>query len=287
MNNIKKAIKLNLSFNLIQEIRLAQALMESKYFLCIDKNQAYKFAILRKKFNVNYILDNCGKYPCLTDVIISHKTPLTRVGKIKKILVFPRGIFNYLHDRWPQDRKYDFTFVGLLTKQRKKFFSSWFKKFQNNKIFSVLDNSAKLIFRRILFRFFNIPIFKIYTINRHNILFCISNRGRKFPLKSWDDKYYEILLNSKFILCPEGDCSWSYRFFEAIICGAIPIVEYRHSAYEGFFFYEKDDDPERMQWRQDMAEKNFQLCHEILTIPIEELNNEISNLLRNDNKCAQ
>ena len=49
-----------------------------------------------------------------------------------------------------------------------------------------------------------------------------SDATRKFKL---DTFYYKIVSRSKFTLCPIGDCPWSYRLFEAIMCLSIPIVE--------------------------------------------------------------
>lgn len=40
-----------------------------------------------------------------------------------------------------------------------------------------------------------------------------------------DKKYYDTLSKSKFTITPTGDCPWSYRFFEAIMCFSIPILE--------------------------------------------------------------
>ncbi len=52
-----------------------------------------------------------------------------------------------------------------------------------------------------------------------------SNRGRNKDLKySLDKEYYESLGRTKFALTPTGDCPWSYRMFEAIMCGAIPVL---------------------------------------------------------------
>ena len=61
--------------------------------------------------------------------------------------------------------------------------------------------------------------------NKNSIIIA-SNRGRdnskKFDI---DEKYYQTLCESKFCLTPVGECNWSYRFFEAIMCHSIPIVE--------------------------------------------------------------
>lgn len=49
-----------------------------------------------------------------------------------------------------------------------------------------------------------------------------SDINRKYNI---DENYYNIVSKSKFTLCPIGDCPWSYRLFEAIMCFSLPIVE--------------------------------------------------------------
>lgn len=39
-----------------------------------------------------------------------------------------------------------------------------------------------------------------------------------------DQDYYGRMSCSRFGLAPVGDCPWSYRFFEAIMCDTIPIL---------------------------------------------------------------
>jgi len=57
-----------------------------------------------------------------------------------------------------------------------------------------------------------------------NAISC-SRRGRNDTLK-WelDVDYLRELCCSHFALAPTGDCPWSYRFFEAIMCMAIPVL---------------------------------------------------------------
>jgi len=43
--------------------------------------------------------------------------------------------------------------------------------------------------------------------------------------------YFEKMCKSKFILCPAGDSSWSFRFYEVLMCKSIPIVESWHHTY--------------------------------------------------------
>ena len=43
--------------------------------------------------------------------------------------------------------------------------------------------------------------------------------------------YFESMCQSRFILCPAGDAPWSFRFYETLMCKAIPIVESWHHTY--------------------------------------------------------
>ena len=38
-------------------------------------------------------------------------------------------------------------------------------------------------------------------------------------------QYWDMMQRAKYVLCPDGDFVWTYRFFEAVACGAIPIIE--------------------------------------------------------------
>lgn len=52
-----------------------------------------------------------------------------------------------------------------------------------------------------------------------------SARGRDPNLKYvYDSKYLESLSRAEFGISPTGDCPWSYRFFESIMCMAIPVL---------------------------------------------------------------
>lgn len=52
-----------------------------------------------------------------------------------------------------------------------------------------------------------------------------SNRGRNKNLKyKYDQDYFESLARTEFALAPTGGCNWSYRMFEAIACGAMPVL---------------------------------------------------------------
>jgi hypothetical protein len=59
------------------------------------------------------------------------------------------------------------------------------------------------------------------------------NQSRKVQFRTvQENKYYfETMCQSKFVLCPAGDTSWSFRFYETLMCKSIPIVETWHHTY--------------------------------------------------------
>lgn len=81
-----------------------------------------------------------------------------------------------------------------------------------------------------------------------------SDNGRKQDTKEMDLSYFRVLAKSKFILCPDGDFTWTYRFFEAILCRALPIVENYCNLYYGYHFYKKGD---KYTYRKDWVNENL------------------------------
>lgn len=275
-------ISLDLAFNLIQSLRLAHAIMETNYDVYLLPEDENKFSILREKFGVEYKISNQlpGK---VNNIKISHSQPQTSIGSIDRPLIFPHAIFNYCKSLWAENRNMRFTFAGLVTESRQEFFS---KIIQLNYPKSSLNFNSWI--RPSFFSSMQTKIeFKLGINNEEkitkrkykDIVFWSSKRGRKFPIKSWDDEYFKLLANSEFVLCPNGDYIWTYRFFESIMCGAIPIIEDYCSLYDGFRFKTIEEPIQKMKWSQEDAEHNYNLCQSRLTIPMDILQAEIANLL--------
>ena len=65
-----------------------------------------------------------------------------------------------------------------------------------------------------------------------------SSYGRNPDTKyNLDIDYYTNMSKSKFTLCPTGDCPWSYRFFEAIMCFSIPILNDKSDIFCKDYYY--------------------------------------------------
>jgi hypothetical protein len=246
------------NINLIQEVRLIQALSESNFDIIIDKSQEEKIISL-KKFNIKYKLNNNHKGISFKNIIkINHSVPETSIGDIKKTIIFPKAITDYLKSNWNDNKLYNYSFTGLLTSKRKNVLEEWIHKNQNIN--------------------YRIDINKEYSINIGDLYLSSSKNGRTFPKKSWDSEYYNILLNSKFVICPSGDFIWSYRFFEAILCGAIPIIEEYCDTYDGFKFYYMKDDIKNLKYSKEVLEFNYKHCIEKITIENIFLNQTLNKL---------
>ena len=267
-----------LRFDLIQSLRLAHALMESRFEICIPEADAEKFVRLKEFFGAEYVLDETGAKP-LVALNISHANPTTSVGEIERPLVFPHSILRHCKTLWKSDRDIGFSFAGNLGKTRTRVLKNWcrinfpesrggfpnpkprwYQRLGRNK--KKKGNGSNSCFTQI-----------------GDLMLWSSTRGRTFPDKSWDQEYFDVLARSRFVLCPNGDFVWSYRFFEAILCGAIPVIEEYCDLYEGFVFQTMDDPVEDLSWDADVVEQNYALCVERISIPLSELNAELAKLV--------
>lgn len=270
-----KRISFNLTYEYLQEIRMAHAIMESNATFCIRPDQNVRFERLKDFFPVNYELIQPGDETHLvSDILIAHSTitPETRIGNISRPLILPHAMVEYCRNLWPQDRKYKYSFIGKMTKARK----TWMNSFLSDKVkgYMAITGRVKIDY----------PLYELTSsilTSLEKILITASLRGRIFPGKSWDDEYYQLMAQSRFTICPSGDvgCPWTYRFFEAMLCGSIPIVETSSPCYSPFKFYMASEKPERYIYDKEIVDHNFDQCIKQLTVPVGELNEEITRLL--------
>jgi len=81
---------------------------------------------------------------------------------------------------------------------------------------------------------------------------------------NFDDAYFSAMMRAKFAPCPGGDGPWSMRFYEALMCRAIPIVSWPRESYRSveesqldYKYYLADDGP--FVYRKDWAAHNYEL----------------------------
>lgn len=280
-------IGVNLPLHTIQAIRLIGALMESDFLFRFSESSKGILEYLRKYFPITYSI-GIENSKVLQNISIDHKAPQCKIGRIERPLIYPVGVLELCRKKWQTKREYFYFFSGLMTNQRVNTVFSWLSTHSNK---SSLGNYSALLFLKLLSRevWFNSIFFKkglsrkfqTSMENETSLTIVLSTKGRTFPEKAWDDNYFDQMANAKFVLCPNGDFIWTYRFFEAIFCGAIPIIEDEADIYKGFIYYRLSDPVEKYKYSQDIIHHNFQLAKERLTILKEQLNEEIRCLLEN------
>lgn len=87
---------------------------------------------------------------------------------------------------------------------------------------------------------------KIFDILKTKSFIKFEHMGRFLKYNIKRDQFFKNLSNSKFVICPRGAGRDSYRFYDSIYCGAIPIVvkEKFHSCFEDLpiLFLDKIED---------------------------------------------
>jgi hypothetical protein len=264
--------------NLIQQIRLIHAIAESDFGVALESLQEAKFQILKERFGLKFAPHSAYGVDIADQIELSHTRPCTSIGSVSRPLIFPRAVVEYCRTLWPERRQFRYSFQGLLTPPRQQLLQQWIhanlpaETFRIPKADSLISRLQKA--GRSVFGMDNTREWRL-----GNLLVCSSDRGRTFPVKAWDEEYFRILAGSEFVLCPSGDCVWSYRVFEAILCGAIPIAEKECPAYEGFRDHYLADKAAGLKWSLEDAEHNYRVCVAKLTVPKITLNEELGRII--------
>jgi hypothetical protein len=251
-----------LDLSKIQAIRLIHALAESKMPIHVPLTDEFRFPLLRKVFGFS-----SSPLPPLTiaGVGFVHAEPRTYVGSMSRPLIYPHSLADWCRQAWPRERDVWASFCGLITPERSAVLASWVGSRSGQWPLDLAETRVG-------------ENFSGHAIHLAPGIFHLSpsTRGRRFPVKAWDAHYYAGLLRSKFVLCPNGEYAWSYRFFESTLCGAIPVVEEDCAVYRGFRYFRLSDG--HFDWDPADALHNYDLCRERILVPAEELRGELQEL---------
>ena len=262
------------AFALIQQIRLVHALAESSFEVAVPAGELDKFSILRERFGLRLATARTED-ACLTPFItIDHATPSTAVGAVVRPLIFPRAIVDHCRTLWPAARPHRYSFAGLLTDTRRALLEGWIARSPGGGSTLAPKSNFGGFVRRQLVRWWGADRQR----RLGDVTVWSSERGRRFPTKAWDAEYFQLLADSEHVLCPSGDYQWSYRFFEACLCGAIPIVEQASPLYDGFRYRLMTDRLDAAPWSAADAEHNYRACAARIVVPVDELDGELARL---------
>lgn len=220
-----------LDLNYLQNIRFLCALLEIDKDISVPLTFKSTMSFLNNYFNydVTYDTENLKK-PDFID--FNHQKPYIKYKNITKPLVFPKKLIDFCNK--PVSKIYDFTFTGIKTQNRAEILNKWLEKYTGKNI--SLKNKNRFEFDKSFIKF--------------------SKNGRIFPHKAMDKNYYKTLMHSKFVLCPNGDFVWTYRFFEAVMCNAIPVIEEYCDIYKDFVFYTMDSSPKTLKYDKKIIKHN-------------------------------
>jgi hypothetical protein len=198
MNN---KIYINTNINLLQEVRVLHSLCDNGVTLYCDTTQYFKLKPLKDKFNCSIEVGKPDGCVSLSELLnIQHSTPTTKIGNTIKPLIFPKTLIEFCQIQ-TDDKVDKIYFKGLITEKRK---NSINKLQSKNLLETIIDSSMN---------------------------------GRQFPKKTFDEDYFNEMKKYNYVFCPDGDFVWSYRFFETVMCGGIPVVENDCPLYKGFKYY--------------------------------------------------
>lgn len=216
-----KEIYINKDINLLQEVRVLHSLCDNGVTLFCDQTQYNKLKPLVDKFKCDIRVGNSTSSTNLTNLLqIHHNTPITKIGDVTKPLIFPKTLIEFCQ-KDNLEKMGKIYFRGLITDKRKESIS---KLQSTNLLETIIDSSMK---------------------------------GRQFPIKTFDEDYFNDMKKYKFIFCPDGDFVWSYRFFESVMCGGIPIVENDSPLYSGFKYYVLNQGITSIDYNEEWVDHNL------------------------------
>ena len=143
------------------------------------------------------------------------------------VALFSKKYYNEISEL-NHDKIYDFCFIGSINShyERRKWVIDFAKKyFTNNSIFINTDNDPNWI------------LLGSFDYSNKILGYCPKNmqdnqsKNVQYRVVKENIQYFETMCKSKYCLCPAGDSSWSFRFYEVLMCKSIPIVESWHHTY--------------------------------------------------------
>lgn len=258
---------LPLRLRLIQQWRMLQALAESDFSFSVPWQQKENVEFLQQFFDVPLSfaddIDVAGHLLQLDTF-----KPWCAIAGLRRTLIYPHQILRHCRGLWPTSRRVRFGFAGFAHRSRHQILDEWHVRWFGRPLVPNLLKQSDELSKHLRNELFA------------SVAVVYSKAGRRFPGKVWDDAYYEFLVNSTMTLCPDGEEIWTYRFFEAMLCGSVPIVQSDCLVYKGFRYGFLTDDPSTIDCSPEVVAHNFRLCRERLTIPLPDLNEALAYVLR-------
>lgn len=171
--------------------------------------------------------------------------------------IYPKTFYKNIN--YNLEKKYDFTFIGVLLTDNDTFNNrKWIipfinKYFNDNSYLQFTDKQTKNNYTKM--GNYDYTLSQIGFVPKE-----VEISKRNF----FDKKYFDNLSQSKFNLCPAGDSIYSMRFYESLMCKCIPIVDKVEETYRSEkeskldYKYYLSTSPEFI-YREDWVEHNYNI----------------------------
>jgi hypothetical protein len=167
----------------------------------------------------------------MTRALIENNECPRRSSCCPDIAIFSKKYYNEINEL-NHTKIYDYCFIGSINsspENRKWVVEFAKKKFTSNSIFVNTDvNSGKNPNWQLLGPFDYSKCNWGYSPKEQP---DSQSEKVQYRVVKENVEYFETMCQSKYVLCPKGDASWSFRFYEVLMCNTIPIVESWHDTY--------------------------------------------------------
>lgn len=182
---------------------------------------------MTKKLDLGWSQSYMGLKYHMENALIEKKLDKPIATNKPPIAIFAESYYQEINEL-NHEKKYDFCFIGSIKtsiKNRQWIIDFATKYFTPNSIFVNTDNNPHWI------------SLGPFDYSHMKLGFCPkqqrNNQSKDVQYRKVKENifYFETMCQSKYILCPAGDSTWSFRFYETLMCKSIPIVLSWHHTY--------------------------------------------------------
>jgi hypothetical protein len=165
----------------------------------------------------------------MEEALYEQGQPLNEATPNPPIAIFARGYYDEIN-QLDHTKKHDYCFIGSIRScfRRRKWILEFVKKhFTANSVFVNTDIGPGDTW----------TLLGAFDYSTANVGYCpkrqLNNQSRGVQYRNIGENvfYFQTMTQSKYTLCPAGDSAWSFRFYEALMCKSVPIVESWHHTY--------------------------------------------------------
>jgi hypothetical protein len=185
---------------------------------------------MEKQLDLGWFQAYMGLEYHMQEALIEQNLNPANASAAPPIALFSKKYYNDIQ-QLNHNKIYDYCFIGSINsciKLRQWVIEFAKKYFTKNSIFINTD---------IKYNQSNWELLGEYDYSNTDLGYCPKlvpdnqSKSVQYRVVKENVDYFEKMCQSKYVLCPAGDSSWSFRFYETLMCKSVPIVESWHHTY--------------------------------------------------------